>query len=129
MSRDDLAVPVLKVGTVFAIQFEDGLMFYQALPDGGVSKVGSTPPPPNLKPLAVDPTGNEVTRDTELEALQPDLPTRVYNVLRREGFKTVGDILDKNREIPGFYCQLRNIGGHGADRLAAYCYEWERAGL
>ena len=122
-----LKILVVPAGDFFAIQTQQGLTFYQAGADGEAAPVGHASPPPSLKPLLTDNEGEVVTRDTKIEAL--GLTVRVFNVLKREGFDTVGQIIEKSAETPGYWYQLRNIGGKGADELAARVYEWSRAGL
>ena len=75
--------------------------------------------------MLTDEKGEAITRDTELDSL--GLSTRVFNVLYREGYRTVGQIMDKNAETPGYWYSLHHIGGKGADEIAAHVYQWSRA--
>jgi DNA-directed RNA polymerase alpha subunit len=55
-----------------------------------------------------------------------DLPIRPYNVLRREGIHTVGQLLRcyKNEGIQGFE-DMRNLGFKGTEAILAAIQKWE----
>lgn len=123
----DMTVHVLRPGEYVATDTGSELTFYQVQLDGSIEPSATfTDTDAEALRAGLDTEGNPVTRETPLEKLHPQLSVRTFNVLMREGVKTVGEVLDTE---PGSFHDMRNMGGKGWDEIAARRREWQRAGL
>ena len=122
----DMIVHVLRPGEYVAIDAASTLTFYQVQVDGTI--VPSSAFASDEQVSMLDTEGNPVTRETPLEKLNPPLTVRTFNVLKREGLNTVGDVLDLHAKDRGAFYEMRNMGGKGNDEISACIYEWRKAG-
>lgn len=117
----NLTVPIFTPGEIIGVDVGGTIQFYAITLGGDLSPAGRAADPAPSDPLTIDPTTHQAvptTRETPLEFLNPMLSVRAYNVLKREGVHTIGNLLDfyEGNGEDGF-ADMRNMGQKAQDEI------------
>lgn len=118
----EMTIPVFKPSDYIAVRTATSLTFHRVNVDGSITPHGAFSPAPEAAPEF------RITRATELETLV--LSTRLYNLLRREGVRTVGEMVDlyATKGSDGL-SGIRNFNPEAIEEIEAWFARLSSAGL